>query len=178
MYVTNFPAFSDPQSGRCRTRRQVVAPAGRSEIRDGAPWEGERRSSLRSTLQDAHPSWAGTSGLWLRIHLCAKYKTALVVISEERERGKKTKTIGGNCCWNDQLGKEDFVMQRTFDASIFSQFVLTVPLGRIVFYSTIEASLIKKTKMCKFVILLLSANVATYIILYNIVHAYQAFLYI
>lgn len=88
------------QSGRCRAERQVVAPASRSEIRDGAPWERRPRSSLRSTLQDAHPSWAGTSGLWLRIHLCANYETACHYIRRKRKRERKQETIGGNRFWN------------------------------------------------------------------------------
>lgn len=78
---------------------QVAAPANRSEIRDATPRGVEKKAKklLESTLQDVDPSWAGTSGLWLRIHLSKNHETA------PRYYRWKRRTVGGNLshrvCW-------------------------------------------------------------------------------
>jgi len=69
-HVTNFPAFSRRSSGRCGATSSCTGRQIRNQRRRTLRKE-KRGSSLRSTLRDVHPSWAGTSGLRLRIHIYA-----------------------------------------------------------------------------------------------------------
>lgn len=124
--VTNFPLFScsTPVLKVGGVERQVVTPDSRSEIRDGAPWERRRRSFLQGVPYKTriHPGRRHPASGYAFIYAACRYIRRKR--RRKRERERKSKTIGGNHSWN-QLAKEDFMMQRTFD-------------GRIILYSLIS----------------------------------------
>lgn len=86
--------FLPMESGRS-PKWQVAAPASGSEIRDATTsrgWKGRRRNSLRVVpYKTVDPSWAGTSGLWLRIHLVQELWKCSSLFYRWKRR-----TVGGN----------------------------------------------------------------------------------
>lgn len=87
--------FLSPMESRRSPKWQVAAPASGSEIRDATTsrgWKGRRRNSLRVVpYKTVDPSWAGTSGLWLRIHLVQELWKCSSLFYRWKRR-----TVGGN----------------------------------------------------------------------------------
>lgn len=102
------------ESGRS-PKWQVAAPASGSEIRDATTsrgWKGRRRNSLRVVpYKTVDPSWAGTSGLWLRIHLVQELWKCSSLFYRWKRR-----TVGGNL-------SRRVLLNKLFSLSLFLLFL-------------------------------------------------------